>query len=65
MSSQGKRGVGQKLPILPSKKMTKRVGGGQKLPILRRHSLWTAPYPKLIFIEGVVKCGKIPSEIFF
>jgi hypothetical protein len=20
-------------------------------------------YPKLIFIEGVVKCGKIPSEI--
>ena len=25
------------------KKTTKRGGGGQKLPILRRHSLWTAP----------------------
>ena len=25
------------------KKMT-REGGGQKLTILRRHSLWTAPY---------------------
>ena len=24
--------------------MTKRGGGGQKLPILRRHSLWTTPY---------------------
>ena len=31
-----------KLPILPSKKTTKRGGGGQKSPILRRHSLWTA-----------------------
>ena len=43
MSSQGGRGEGQKLPILPGKKTTKR-GGGQKSPILRRHSLWTAPY---------------------
>ena len=34
----------QKLPILPSKKTTKRGGGGQKSPIVRRHSLWTAPY---------------------
>ena len=42
MSSQG--GRGQKLPILLSKKTTKRGGGGQKSPILRRHSLWTAPY---------------------
>ena len=24
-------------------KKTTRGGGGQKLPILRRHSLWTAP----------------------
>ena len=36
-------GGGQKLPILLSKKTTKRGGGGQKLSILRRHSLWTAP----------------------
>ena len=36
-------GVGQKLPILLSKKMTNRGGGGQKSPILRRHSLWMAP----------------------
>ena len=28
-----------KLPILLSKKTTKRDGGGQKLPILRRHTL--------------------------
>ena len=42
MSSQG--GGGQKLPILLSKKTTKRGGGGQKLQILRRHSLWTASY---------------------
>ena len=33
----------QKLPILLSKKTTKRGGGGQTLPILRQHSLWTAP----------------------
>ena len=33
----------QKLRILCSKKMTKRGGGGQKLLILRRHSLLTAP----------------------
>ena len=25
------------------KKTTGRGGGGQKLPILKRHSLWTAP----------------------
>ena len=31
------RGGGQKLPILLSKKTTKREGGGQKSPILRRH----------------------------
>ena len=36
-------GVGQKLPILLSKKMTKRGGGGQKLLILRQHILWMAP----------------------
>ena len=29
---------GQKLRILHSKKTTKRGGGGQKLPILRRNS---------------------------
>ena len=43
MSSQRGREGGQKLPILPSKKTTKRGGGGQKSPILRRHSLWKAP----------------------
>ena len=32
------------LPILLSKKTTKKGGGGQKLLILRRYSLWTAPY---------------------
>ena len=43
--SVGGRGGGQKLPILLSKKTTKRGGGGgQKLPLLRRHRLWTAPY---------------------
>ena len=41
MSSQG--GEGQKLPILTIKKTIKGGGGGQKSPILRRHSLWTAP----------------------
>ena len=38
----------QKLPILLSKKTTKRGGGGQKSPILRRHSLWTAPKGKYV-----------------
>ena len=42
MLSQGERGGGQKLPILLSKKTTKRGGGGQKSQILRRHRLWTA-----------------------
>ena len=32
----------QKLPIMHIKKTTKRGGGGQKLPILRRRSLMTA-----------------------
>ena len=32
-----------KLLILLSKKTTKRKGGGQKLSILRQHSLWMAP----------------------
>ena len=32
-----------KMPILFSKKTTKRGGGGQKSQILRRHSLWTPP----------------------
>ena len=41
--SVGGKGGGQKLPILHSKKTTKREGGGQNLPILRQHSLWTAP----------------------
>ena len=46
-------GLGQtswaaKLLILLSKKTTKRGGGGQKLPILRRHSSWTAPLPNLV-----------------
>ena len=44
--SQG-GGVGQKMPILISKKTTKR-GGGIKSLILRRHSLWTAPRHKLL-----------------
>ena len=43
MLSQGGRG-GQKLPILLCKKTTKREGGCQKSPILRRHSLWTTPF---------------------
>ena len=51
MSSQGGRGGGQKLPILLSKKTTKRGGGGQKSPILRRHCLWTAPNSILKFNE--------------
>ena len=53
-------GRGQKLPILLSKKTTKRVGGGgagQKLQILRRHSLWTAPYTKIILtFASAYKC---------
>ena len=35
---------GQKSSISLSKKTNKRWGGGQKSPILKRHSLWTAPY---------------------
>ena len=43
MSPQwGGRG-GQKLPILQSKKTTKREEGGQNFPNLRRDSLWMAP----------------------
>ena len=42
-ASSEREGGGQKLPILLSKKTTKRGGGGQKSPILRQHSLWTAP----------------------
>ena len=52
MLSQGGRGGGQKLPILLSKETTKRGGGGQKSPILRRHSLWTAPYDLMSEVEG-------------
>ena len=33
------------MPILLSKKMTKKGGRGKKPTILRRHSLWTAPNP--------------------
>ena len=47
MLSQGGRG-GQILPILLSKKTTKRGRGGQKSQILRRHSLWTTPYGTLL-----------------
>ena len=43
MTCQGGGGGGQKFLILLSKQTTKRGGGGQKLPILRRHSLWTVP----------------------
>ena len=40
----GGEGGGQKLPILLSKKTTKRRGGGgQKFPILRLDILLTAP----------------------
>ena len=43
------------MPILISKKTTKRGGGGQKSPILRRHSLWTAPYmPELVGFQTMV-----------
>ena len=34
------------MPILLSKKTTKKGRGGQKLSILRQYSLWTAPYEK-------------------
>ena len=36
-------GGGQKMPNLLSKKTTRRGAGGQKSPILRQHSLRTAP----------------------
>ena len=38
------RGGGSNISILLSKKGNKEWGGGQKSPILRQHSLWTAPY---------------------
>ena len=41
MSSQGGRGGGVKNCQFYLVK--RRLRGGQKLPILRRHSLWTAP----------------------
>ena len=41
---KGKGGGGQNLPILLGKKTNRREEGGQKLPILRQHSLWAAPY---------------------
>ena len=40
--SVGEEG-GQKLPILQSKKTTKREEGGQNFSTLRQHSLWMAP----------------------
>ena len=30
-------------------------GGGQKLPILRRHSLWTAPYVNAYYVANIDK----------
>ena len=42
---------GQKLPILLSKKDDIDGGGGQKSPILRRHSLWTPPYKVFRFVN--------------
>ena len=56
----------KKLQILPSNKTTKRGGGGQKSPILRRHSLWKAPKGQLISKcpFGIIVWTKIPTELF-
>ena len=58
MSPQGGRGGGQKLPILLSKKTTKKGGGGQKLSILRRHSLWMAPNDMPNKRRKTVRCAE-------
>ena len=57
-----KGGGGQKLPILPRKTTTNR-GRDQKLPILRRHSLWTAPCIFWLFISKIEKLEKISCQI--
>ena len=57
------RWKGKKQTILPSKKTTKlrergveEGEGGQKLPILRRHSLWTTPYHDAYVYDEVRSC---------
>ena len=57
-----KGGGSQKLPILPIKTTTNR-GRDQKLPILRRHSLWTAPCIFWLFISKIEKLEKISCQI--
>ena len=54
-------GEGQKLLILLSKKTTKRGWGGQKSPILRRHSLWTAPNKKTGKREGIEPIKRVST----
>ena len=43
--------------------MTKEGGGGQKSPILRRHSLWTAPYDFDVYYVNVKTIRQI-AQIF-
>ena len=44
MRSQGGRGEGAKIcRFYLVKRQLRGEGGGQKLPILRQHSLWTVP----------------------
>ena len=38
------------------KNTTRGGGGGQKSPILRRHSLWTAPYHDAYVYDEVRSC---------
>ena len=56
-------GGDQKLPILHSKKMTKRRGG-QKSPILKQHGLWTAPkHTGNLIFEKPNKANVIPRRL--
>ena len=47
--------------------MSSQGGGGQKLPLLIRHSLWTAPYGMYTYTTVVIKYlepeFKFPAKI--
>ena len=46
-------GGGSKIADYTYQKDNKERGGDQKLPILRRHSLWMAPISKLDFVTDL------------
>ena len=50
--------------LLQIKKDNKEGGGGQKLPILRRHSLWTAPKCVIRYLESIASFEEILQYMY-